>query len=156
MWNLINPVRRTSTTKFRVNAAIMYLFSPIFLYSSFLSSALKFGSPLRAYQKGFTIPPNVVYVRKSPYTKSKRKNFLFQNPIQLLTQGQWWSIFSTHLLQVEQWWHLSGLNTLQIKQYLRLLLSLSPKWNPQNVGTCPGSLYIVLKKAHISMRNSIL
>ena len=134
----------------------MYLFSPIFLISAFLSSGLKFGSPLSAYQNYHTMEPNVKYVRKSPYINRQRKNFLFQNPIQLLTHGQWWSIFSTHLLQVEQWWHLSGLNTLQIKQYLRLLLSLSPKWNPQNVGTCPGSLYMVLKKDQASMRNSIL
>jgi hypothetical protein len=31
------------------------------------------------------------------------KYFLFQNPMQLLIQGQWWSMLRTHLLQAEQW-----------------------------------------------------
>ena len=86
---------------------------------------------------------------------SKRmKNFLFQNPIQLLIHGQWWSILSTHLLQLEQWWHRSGLNILHIRQYLLLLFSGSPKWKPQNVGTCPGSVVIDWMNDHTSRMNS--
>jgi hypothetical protein len=34
------------------------------------------------------------------------KNLRFVNPTQFDIQGQWWSMFSTHLWQVEQWWHL--------------------------------------------------
>jgi hypothetical protein len=87
------------------------------------------------------------------YTNSRMKCFLFQNPMQLFIQGQWWSMFRIHLLHEEQWWHLSGLNTLHIKQYLLLLISESPYRNPysakmiyhmitQNTGTCPGSVNI--------------
>jgi len=84
---------------------------------------------------------------------NNKKYFLFQNPTQLLIQGQWWSMLSTHLLQAEQWWHLSGLKTLHIKQYLLLLFSGSPRWNPQKTGTCPGSVVILWKNAHMSSTN---
>ena len=82
------------------------------------------------------------------------KNFLFQKPMQLFIHGQWWSIFNTHLLQAEQWWHLSGLNTLHMRQYLLRLFSGSPKWNPQNTGTYPGSVVIAWKNDHTSITNS--
>ena len=32
------------------------------------------------------------------------------------TQGQWWSILSTHLLQMLQWWQRMGLMTSQCRQ----------------------------------------
>ena len=82
------------------------------------------------------------------------KNLRFQNPTQLLIQGQWWSMLSTHLLQAEQWWHLSGLNTLHIRQYRLRLFSGSPRWKPQNTGTWPGSVVIdCMKDQNIRMKN---
>lgn len=43
------------------------------------------------------------------YIVNNTKNFWFVSPTQLLTQGQWWSIFRIHRLQTLQWWALSGL-----------------------------------------------
>ena len=85
--------------------------------------------------------------------RSKMKNLRFQNPIQLLIHGQWWSMFSTHLLHEEQWWQRSGLNMLHMRQYRRRLFSGSPKWNPQKTGTCPGSVVIDWMKDQTSMKN---
>ena len=85
---------------------------------------------------------------------SNNKKYLrFQKPMQLFIHGQWWSMFSTHLLQLEQWWHLSGLKMLHMRQYLRLLFSESPRWKPQNTGTWPGSVVIAWMKDHIIIMN---
>ena len=83
------------------------------------------------------------------------KNFRFQNPMQLLIQGQWWSMLRTQRLQAEQWWQRSGLKMLHIRQYRRLLFSGSPKWKPQNTGTCPGSVVIACTNDQTSiMKNT--
>ena len=92
-----------------------------------------------------------IYEHINTYINNRTNCFLFQNPIQLLTQGQWWSILSTHLLQFDQWCHLSGLNTFHMSQYRFRLDSWSPKWNPQKVGTWPGSPKIVWSKHQISI-----
>jgi len=39
-------------------------------------------------------------------------------PTQLLTHGQWWSIFKIHRLQILQWWALSGLYDWHLLQIL--------------------------------------
>ena len=69
--------------------------------------------------------------------------------MQLFIHGQWWSMFRTHLLQLEQWWHRSGLKMLHMRQYRRRLFSESPRWKPQNTGTWPGSVVIAWMKDHI-------
>ena len=43
------------------------------------------------------------------YARNSMKAFWFFKPTQLFTQGQWWSIRSTHDLHTEQWWVRSGL-----------------------------------------------
>ena len=45
----------------------------------------------------------------TPYTRNSMKCFWLRKPTQLLIQGQWWSMFSMHFLQIVQWWALGGL-----------------------------------------------
>jgi len=91
------------------------------------------------------------YVIIKTYISNKMKNLRFQKPMQLLIQGQWWSMFKTQRLHAEQWWQRSGLKILHIKQYRLLLFSGSPRWKPQNTGTCPGSVVIAYTKDQTSM-----
>jgi hypothetical protein len=52
------------------------------------------------------------------YAKNWMKNLWFRMPMQLPTQGQWWSILITHRLQTEQWWVLGGFTTMHFWQNL--------------------------------------
>ena len=49
----------------------------------------------------------------------KSKKYLrFSMPMQLLTQGQWWSMRKTQLLQTEQWWVRTGLTKSHLEHFL--------------------------------------
>ena len=53
----------------------------------------------------------------NPYIKNRTKNLQLKKATQLLTQGQWWSIFRTQFPHIEQWWARSGLIMLHLSQY---------------------------------------
>lgn len=53
-----------------------------------------------------TAPAMKAKTSSQEYMSSIMKYLRFWNPTQLFSQGQWWSMFSTHLLHVEQWWQL--------------------------------------------------
>lgn len=59
-------------------------------------------------------------------TVNRTKNFWFPSPTQLLTQGQWWSIFRIHRWQTEQWCARSGF----ILQHLGHLKMTWPSLKP--------------------------
>ena len=54
-------------------------------------------------------PPPLPGRPATSLTVKSTKNFWLFSPTQLLTQGQWWSIFRIHLWQTEQWCARSGL-----------------------------------------------
>ena len=70
-------------------------------------------------------------IRHPKHELSKKfQNILwFLYPIQLPTQGQWWSILNTHVLQIEQWCERGGLKEVQLKQYLH---SHNPRVDSEN------------------------
>lgn len=81
------------------------------------------------------------------YIVNKTKNFWLLSPTQLLTHGQWWSIFLMHLWQTLQWWALSGFmethlghlnTTCPSAKFNRLIFS----WVAFPFGTAPGSVSI--------------
>ena len=100
-WNLKNEI----ITKKNPNCNK----TPIILRAVWNVNAYLLFNPISyVISKGVSIARAVIMVIMM-YTKNRIKNFLLKYPTQLLIQGQWWSIFNTHLLHVEQWWHLNYL-----------------------------------------------
>ena len=124
-----------------------YLINIYIYFTSIVMNILK-NSPV--------IPNKATKAASMTYMSIKIKNFLLKNPTQLFIHGQWWSILSTHLLQAEQWCDLSGLKIWHIRQYLLFFYSGSSRKYPQYNGTRPGSVNMVLRRDHISIKKIIL
>lgn len=86
--------------------------------------------------------------------KNIRNQLWLETPTQLLTQGQWWSNLSTHLLQIEQCLDLAVLITLQsghklvgwnLSSRVKKLISVYFKY--------PGSLQLAISHTTKSKKN---
>ena len=116
IWNIVNAIKAIPIDI--VNNVINIFIAKCISVVEVLIAVWIAGIVIMIYITAVNTKPTQIYI------KNNIKYLRLRNPIQLLTHGQWWSIFSIHLPHIEQWCALYGLKLWQIIQYFLINLSL--------------------------------